>query len=239
MDMNRYQELLDQHNPPARQVKSAAAPKPTVKASSVTRKPIGMDMSAFSLGFHERLQKQAGLGTEYASRFNPLNLCGGGLLGMGAAGLTDTRTAEEQAAAEGDTWSNLLIPGVGAYNEMKRLERSRAEFEENNPGEESNMLHQLLGAGLNPFILGGLGAAGGAGLGALAGNPGAGAAIGGGLGVGIGSLGLLGGAFGAAATPTRTDEEQERSERESALEQYLVPGLGNFNTWKRLGHSAK
>lgn len=64
--------------------------------------------------------KQAGFYSEWGSGFNPLNSIGGPV-GTILAGLTPTRDLGEQAETDESMWKNLLIPGVGPYNAMKRL----------------------------------------------------------------------------------------------------------------------
>ena len=67
------------------------------------------------------LVKQAGYWTEIGSALNPLNVVAGPI-GALAALATPTRNLREQATSNiDDTWSNLLIPGKGAYNANKRL----------------------------------------------------------------------------------------------------------------------
>jgi hypothetical protein len=41
-----------------------------------------------------------------------------------AAGLTPTRSFDEQEDAEGEGWKNLLVPGRGSYNQYKRFGHS-------------------------------------------------------------------------------------------------------------------
>lgn len=66
--------------------------------------------------------KEAGWKTEMlGSMLNPLNVLGGNYLGAGAAGLTRTRTLNEQSSADDSTWSNLFIPGQAQYNWWKRI----------------------------------------------------------------------------------------------------------------------
>jgi delta 1-pyrroline-5-carboxylate dehydrogenase len=51
-----------------------------------------------------------------------------------------------------------------------------------------------------------------------------------------GTLGTTGGALAAAATKTRTDEEQEKADKKM-LSNLLVPGVAPYNLFKRYGHS--
>jgi hypothetical protein len=63
--------------------------------------------------------KQAGWWSEQASFLNPLNIVGSPV-GAVSALATPTRNRREQAEADQSTWSNVLVPGKGAYNQMKR-----------------------------------------------------------------------------------------------------------------------
>lgn len=66
--------------------------------------------------------KKAGWVSEMAgSVLNPLSLFGGNIIGAGAAALTPTRNLRQQSEADDNMWSNLLIPGRGAYNGWKRI----------------------------------------------------------------------------------------------------------------------
>lgn len=65
--------------------------------------------------------KRAGWYSEViGSNVNPLNVIGNPAAAL-AAYLTPTRSLKEQAQADKSTWSNVLIPGKGAYNRWKRL----------------------------------------------------------------------------------------------------------------------
>jgi len=66
-------------------------------------------------------EKAAGYWSELAGGLNPLNIYGGSPIGAAAALATPTRNLQDQALADQDMWKNLLIPGVGPYNTMKRL----------------------------------------------------------------------------------------------------------------------
>ena len=82
------------------------------------------------------------------------------------------------------------------------------------------------------------GGAVGAGLGGLAGGP-SGALGGGYLGAALtGYGGMLGGGGAALATPTRNLKEQAESDQEGIL-MNMIPGRGQYNTMKRLGHSIR
>jgi hypothetical protein len=66
-------------------------------------------------------EKRSGFYSEMLSGLNPLNLYGGTLVGSGAALTTPTRDLKQQAEADQDMWKNILVPGVGPYNAMKRI----------------------------------------------------------------------------------------------------------------------
>ena len=70
------------------------------------------------------LAKSAGYWSELGSNVNPVNAYGGNFVGMLAALATPTRDIREQANADQSMWKNLLIPGVGGYNAMKRVGHS-------------------------------------------------------------------------------------------------------------------
>lgn len=64
--------------------------------------------------------KEAGWKTEIAgAALNPLNVVGNPL-GALAALATPTRSLNQQSEADDSTWSNIFIPGAGAYNMFKR-----------------------------------------------------------------------------------------------------------------------
>jgi len=72
------------------------------------------------------LVKHAGFWSEtIGSIINPLNFYGGAMLGGGAALATDTHSLREQAERDSgginQVLKDILIPGVGPYNAMKRL----------------------------------------------------------------------------------------------------------------------
>jgi len=67
------------------------------------------------------LTKQGGYWSELLSGINPLNAYGGGAIGMAAAPYTDTKSIKELGEQDTKSWSNMLLPGVGAYRIAKRL----------------------------------------------------------------------------------------------------------------------
>ena len=79
--------------------------------------------------------------------------------------------------------------------------------------------------------------AAGAGIGGLAGG-GRGAIVGAGLGLGLGGAATIGSSIAALAKRRRTLEEQAAAENDgSTLARLLIPGVANYNAWKRLGAS--
>ena len=73
---------------------------------------------------NQTTNKEAGYWSELGGNLNPVNVLTAGLANAaGGAGAlaTPTRDTEEQAEADEDTWSNLLIPGKAGYNQMKRI----------------------------------------------------------------------------------------------------------------------
>ena len=69
------------------------------------------------------MHKEGGWGTEVAGNIvNPLNWFGvAPMIGSGLAAMTPTRSLEDQARADKNTWKNILIPGRAAYNWWKRI----------------------------------------------------------------------------------------------------------------------
>lgn len=64
--------------------------------------------------------KAAGWKSEFAGMLNPLNLVAG-YPAAAIAGLTPTRTLDEQAAADEEVLPNLFVPGRNVYNLYKRI----------------------------------------------------------------------------------------------------------------------
>lgn len=174
-------------------------------------------------------EKAAGIFSESIGAANPLFNLGPNQLGLLAAALNPTRNLKQQVAADDEMWSNLLIPGRGAYNIAKRtgaavrspemlamqkehlrkkrqkaIEAARLQAQDEKTATLGNVA-ETLGA-FNP-----LNAYGG---------------------------GILGGAA-ALATPTRSLEEQAAHDADRTIlgqiADVLVPGLGPYNAFKRLG----
>ena len=173
-------------------------------------------------------QKQAGPITESLSGLNPLNILGGPV-GALAALSTPTRGRRQQAEANQDLWKNLLIPGYGGYNAMKRIghgawgpeqeeERRKLEREQLDAerkdlddeeiagrGEKAAGVGSELAGGLNPLNWYGLGPAIGAGV--------------------------------AGLTPTRTARQQAVGNQDF-WKNLLIPGYSTYSGLKRVGHTA-
>lgn len=110
--------------------------------------------------------------------------------------------------------------------------------------KEANVLHELLGAQVNPLLTGLAGAAAGGGIGAGASilsedDPANGALYGALAGLGLGTLlPSIGGAAAAGINRTRTDEEQDDAHKEVGRN-YMLPGRGVYNYLKRIGNQVK
>jgi hypothetical protein len=169
-------------------------------------------------------KKEAGYGSEFASQLNPLNLVGGPI-GALTALTTPTRSLAEQAEhdEEDNTLRNLLIPGVGAYNNAKRIGTSirgpelQEMIEDYRYGEDEDEDEPEKSAGIVSEAVGLL-------------NP----------------LNLYGGNFvgplAALATPTKSLKEQAKMESRggrTALENLLIPGVAPYRGYKRLGTSIR
>lgn len=143
-----------------------------------------------------------------------------------------------------------IIPGVGGYRVGRRMRTTSDEFDKDR--EEKGLGRKLWSEYLGPSTSMLASALAGAGIGAGIGasrevggdrtrlsNALSGAAVGGAVGGGISGLGSLLGLAGAAATPTRTKDEQREYEtdRWGSLRNYLIPGSALYNSFKRLGYS--
>lgn len=168
--------------------------------------------------------KKSGVTSEYASTYSPLGLLGAPV-GALAAAFTPTRTAEEQERAGESGASNLLLPGVGAYNSFKRLGRSAA----NTPHGYSQVASEVMG-GVPGALLGAAALPLGMSSGSEAGMQ---------LGLGVNaatSIAPIIGTIAALATRRRTLKEQEAHDRDPLnMLKNLIPGVGLYNGFKRLG----
>lgn len=176
-------------------------------------------------------EKSAGWKSEAASAFNPLNLAVGSLLGAGSALATPTQSYDQlaQRSAKDGLLQNLktmLVPGVGPYQFSKRMgtairspemKKLREEYlaskeDEQEEEKEAGWKSDLAGQFMPQNLLAGD---------KLYGAPG------------------IAGIAAALGTPTRTLEEQAKSDVDSSWKSLLIPGFGAFNDWKRMGTSMR
>lgn len=176
-------------------------------------------------------EKSAGWKSEVASGLNPLNLAAGTLLGSGAALATPTDSYDQlaQRSAKDDLLQNLktmLVPGVGPYQLSKRMgtairspemKKLREEYlaskeDEQEEEKEAGWKSDLAGQFMPQNLLAG--------------------------GLSYGAPGYAGMAA-ALGTPTRTLEEQAKSDVDSSWKSLGIPGFGAFNEWKRMGTSMR
>jgi hypothetical protein len=128
-----------------------------------------------------------------------------------------------------------MIPGVGGYNRGKIQQRTGLDYQDKFKKKNSKYRHEILGTYLNVVGIGAIGALATAiaanskdrtlknvGMGALK------------WGTAGGFL-QLAGALGAGLTPKLTDEQLYQQEQRPAWENYLVPGIGAYKGYKRLG----
>ena len=192
-------------------------------------------------------KKEAGWKSEAASAVNPLNLLGGIVGGSIAAGLTPTKSYDDLARRTAretlkDNLVTMLVPGVGPYQLMKRqgtsirspevqglkddykaekdkakndakAEKAKAENEKN-----QSILKETFGekeSGWKSEALGGF-------------NP-----------VNYVTVGGAPGVLAAGLAPTRTMKEQAISDVDTTTANALVPFLGPYNAWKRMGTSIR
>lgn len=146
----------------------------------------------------EEQSKAAGWASEYLGMLNPINAAVAPF-GALAAGLTRTRTMDEQADADEEMLSNIFIPGRNVYNMFKRVgaatrspemlslrnqarqkkrrkleevagQKSKSEEKEATAREFGEKVALNLNMNMDPRLMGGLGGAAlGAGLGGLLG----------------------------------------------------------------------
>jgi hypothetical protein len=181
-----------------------------------------------SLLYKYLTRKQASLGTDVGGAFLSSQIpYVGPFVGLGGTlhGFTSDDTD-----VPGD--SKGLIPGVGGSRLIRRHRRVRKELVPESRFQRSRIISDQI-APLTPAVLLGLA---GAGVGSAV-SGGRGARIGAGIGAGIGVAGGLLGALLAGITRRRTAEEQLAAEKQPAALAHVVPGLGTYNLWKRLGYS--
>jgi hypothetical protein len=170
-------------------------------------------------------------------------------------GLASPTPSVNDEADMNATTTTGLLPGVSASRVIRRLKRQNRNRAGSSPRAISTVLAPLIHGAIG--LVGG-GIIGGA-LGALKpvdrvngmdGMPdksfedhqrNMNTVMGAGIGMQVGMLGLgaasLLSAGLAAATPTRTREEQEEAANESPVADYLIPGYAGYNYWKSMGRS--
>lgn len=159
--------------------------------------------------FLENNMKTAGVLSEVGASLNPLNIIGSPIGAM-AAGFTPTRTDAQQAEAEQNGASNILVPGKGAYNYYKRLGHM-AKNEGGYGGVLSEQLSPSMIASQIPIPQ-----------------------------IAIpGAVATVGGAALAGLTPTRTPEQQQErgNSAGSIARNLLLPGAGIYSAYKRIGNA--
>ena len=155
------------------------------------------------------LLKMGGWKSEMVQGVNPLNLVGAPI-GALAAAATPTRSMREVAEADRETWKNVLMPGRGAYNAMKRVgtglrgeemqeAREERDYERGEDGPGGAVTGEIVGPGVAAMLDGGLTSA-------------------------------LGG-LGALTSDTKSLREVADSEGASSL----IPGVGAYRYAKRMG----
>lgn len=184
-----------------------------------------------SLLYKYLTRKQASLGTDVGGAFlgsqipyvGPLFNLGGNLHGF----------MDDDTNVPGD--SKGLIPGVGDSRLLRRQRRVRKELVPESSFQRSRILSDQMTPLTSTVLLGLAGAGVG---GAVSSGSGENGVIkGAGIGAGIGLAGGLLGALLAGITRRRTAEEQRAAEKQPAMLAHVVPGLGTYNLWKRLGYS--
>lgn len=185
-----------------------------------------------------RMQKSAGPISEVISGFNPLNMYGGAHLGGLAALAMPTRSLARQAEYDSTdnplrALGNALVPGMGPYNAFKRLgagirspemkqikarrqaDKLKRELEYTLPKEEekAESPEPKKEAGWKSEMAG------------IMLNP-------------INWVANYPGAAMAAATPTRTLDEQAGADEE-IVGNLLLPGRAAYNHYKRMGATTR
>lgn len=166
----------------------------------------------------------------------------GSVMGLGSGPATEEEELEWDRTPE-----KAMIPGIAGMRVERRLKRQLV----NDEGENPHYWSQRFGSIAPTLLLTGAGAA----LGAM--NPPssffgtpmegvdmrhqrmAGATVGALGGLGVAGLVALAASLLAAATRTRTKEEQKAYANTSAVPEWLVPGMSTYNYWKTLGRSIK
>jgi hypothetical protein len=194
-----------------------------------------MNKTALQHAVEWRMEKQAGRVSDFAGMMNPLNMAGGNAIGYQMALRSPDASNEELKDRGEGVFGPLLAPGKASYNIGKLMRRYESDYGKRNKGESSAQKHEILAPMVNTAI----GVGGGVGLGALAGGAlgdvEAGAQIGGLTGAAGTALWPL---LSAAITKTKDDKEMDAMEKHK-LAAYLVPGMSQYMSLKRLGHADK
>ena len=149
--------------------------------------------------------------------------------------------ASDEDNSQKDMWKSL-IPGVGAYrmgNRLKtQIKREQRDIDNNSKYQGasplSHAISEALGTGTSSLAMAGIGA----GLGALASNDKKkGTTIGALTGAGVSAAAILAASIAAAIKRRRTKEEQIEHDKGSILKNLLIPGVGTYNSYKRMGRS--
>lgn len=139
-----------------------------------------------------------------------------------------------------------LIPGVSSYRMgnriraqvKKELEDIKKDKDAEGARPVAHAIAEYLGNGTSSVLP----ALAGAVIGGVAGSKtdlgaGGGSIAGALTGGGLATLGIVAGALAAAIKRRRTKKEQIEADKRSVLAKYLIPGLANYNYYKRIGRS--
>ena len=126
-----------------------------------------------------------------------------------------------------------LLPGVGASRVMRRQMKVRKDTGPKDSYPEQRIMGDDLSWFTPVLLFATLGFGGG-----LLAKDRQGPLKGAGIGAGVAVSGALAGLLTATLTKRRTKEEQAKAERQPAYLSHIVPGLGMYNKYKRLGYSA-
>ena len=129
--------------------------------------------------------------------------------------------------------SKGLLPGVGASRVLRRQMKVRTDTGPKDPYPEQRILSDDLSVFTPILLFATLGFGGG-----LLAKDQQGPLKGAGMGAGVAASAAVAGLLTAALTRRRTKEEQAKAEQQPAYLNHIVPGLGMYNKYKRLGYSA-
>lgn len=189
------------------------------------------------------LTKSGSLATDYLATLPTTVATGVPLLGLpisaaSTGGSIAGLVSAPKTKRNPETDAMSVIPGIAQYRLMQRYRRVMDESNRRRAHGTANVVAEQLGAIPSVLVGGGLGAAAGGGIGALAGGrdgAGSGAIIGGMAGL---TLPVIIGGIVAGIRRKRTLGEQAAADTTGrAVAKYLVPGLGTYDSLKRLGAS--